>query len=75
MTDPRGFGPLQRLVRLWLAPDLPGVVLRRERRTRLLASAVLLAMGLGWGVFFALRGHWGVVLSDVALALCGIGVF
>ena len=75
MTDPRGFGPLQRLVRLWLAPDLPGVVLRRERRTRLLASAVLLAMGLGWGVFFALRGHWGVVLSDVALGLCGIAVF
>lgn len=75
MTDPRGFGLLQRLSQLWLAPDLLGVGLRRERRTRLLASAVLLLMGCAWGLFFALRGHWGVVLADVALALCGIGVF
>jgi len=74
-TAPGGPGLLQRLRQLWLAPDLMGIGQRRERRVRLLASAVLLVMGCAWGVFFALNAQWGIVLADGVLVLCGLGIF
>lgn len=59
----------------WLSPDLASVGQRRERRMRLLASLVMLALGCIWGIFFAYRGLWGIVLMDLVLILCGLGVF
>jgi EAL domain-containing protein (putative c-di-GMP-specific phosphodiesterase class I) len=65
----------KRLRQLWQSPDLALVSQRRERRMRLLASLLMLVMGVFWGVFFSLRGVWGIVLMDMALVLCGLGVF
>ncbi|MBA4289714.1 MAG: EAL domain-containing protein [Pseudomonas sp.] len=66
---------LKQLIKLWLAPDLALVGQRRERRMRLLTCLVLVVVGSIWGVFFSLRGEWGVVLMDVTLISCGIAVF
>lgn len=66
---------LKQLLRLWHASDLALIGQRRERRMRLLASLVLLSVGSIWGVFFTLRGVWGIVLMDVLMILCGLGVF
>ena len=66
---------LKQLIKLWLASDLALVGQRRERRMRLLSCLVLIIVGSIWGVFFSLRGEWGVVLMDVGLISCGISVF
>ena len=66
---------IKRVRQLWQSTDLALVSHRRERRMRLLASLLMLLMGAGWALFFAVRGSWNIVLMDVALMLCGIGVF
>lgn len=66
---------IKQVIKLWHAPDLALIGERRERRMRLLASLVLLLVGGFWGVFFALRGYWGVALLDLLLIACGLGVF
>lgn len=66
---------LRQLIKLWLASDLALVGQRRERRMRLLASAVLVVVAGIWGVFFGLRGLWGVVLVGLSMISCGIAVF
>lgn len=65
----------KQVIKLWLSPDLALVGQRRERRMRMLASLVLLLVGSLWGIFFSLRGNWGIVLVDLLMILCGIGVF
>ncbi|MGE8362732.1 putative bifunctional diguanylate cyclase/phosphodiesterase [Pseudomonas sp.] len=59
----------------WLSPDLAVIGQRRERRMRLLTSLVMLVLGVFWGVFFASRGLWNIVLMDLVLVACGLGVF
>ncbi|MCE5363920.1 putative bifunctional diguanylate cyclase/phosphodiesterase [Pseudomonas anguilliseptica] len=66
---------LKQVIKLWHAPDLALVGQRRERRMRMLASLVLLLVGSFWGVFFSLRGEWGIVMMDLLMIFCGIGVF
>ncbi|MBB2496751.1 putative bifunctional diguanylate cyclase/phosphodiesterase [Aquipseudomonas ullengensis] len=73
MNTPSAF--YKQVLKLWHAPDLALIGQRRERRMRLLASLVLVLLGTIWGCFFMLRGAWGIVLSDVVLILCGLGVF
>lgn len=65
----------KQVIKLWLSPDLALVGQRRERRMRMLASLVLFLVGSLWGIFFSLRGNWGIVLVDLLMILCGIGVF
>lgn len=65
----------KQVLRLWHAPDLALIGQRRERRMRMLASLVLLLVGGFWGLFFTLRGEWGIVMMDLLMILCGIGVF
>lgn len=65
----------KQVIKLWVSPDLALVGQRRERRMRMLASLVLLLVGSLWGIFFSLRGNWGIVLVDLLMILCGIGVF
>jgi O-antigen ligase len=65
----------KQVIKLWLSSDLALVGQRRERRMRMLASLVLLLVGSLWGIFFSLRGNWGIVLVDLLMILCGIGVF
>lgn len=66
---------LRRVQLLWRSNDLALVGQRRERRMRLLASALMVFMGIFWGAFFTFRGAWGIVSMDLALILCGLGVF
>lgn len=66
---------LKQVIKLWHAPDLALVGQRRERRMRMLASLVLLLVGSFWGIFFSLRGEWGIVMMDLLMIFCGIGVF
>ncbi|MFZ3155783.1 putative bifunctional diguanylate cyclase/phosphodiesterase [Pseudomonas sp.] len=66
---------LKQVIRLWHSPDLVLIGQRRERRMRMLASLVLLLVGSFWGVFFTQRGEWGIVLMDLLMILCGLGVF
>ncbi|WP_445938637.1 hypothetical protein [Pseudomonas sp.] len=66
---------LKQILKLWHSPDLALIGQRRERRMRMLASLVLLLVGSFWGLFFSLRGEWGVVLMDLLLIFCGLGVF
>ena len=66
---------LKQILKLWHSPDLALIGQRRERRMRMLASLVLLLVGSFWGLFFSLRGEWGVALMDLLLILCGLGVF
>lgn len=65
----------KQVLRLWHASDLALIGQRRERRMRMLASLVLLLVGSLWGIFFTLRGEWGIVLMDLLMILCGVGVF
>lgn len=64
----------KRLKQLWLAHDLALIGQRRERRMRLLASLVMLVIGVLWGAVFAARSAWLIVAMDLLLVLCGIGV-
>ncbi|WAC45649.1 EAL domain-containing protein [Pseudomonas sp. SL4(2022)] len=66
---------IRQIIKLWYSTDLALIGERRERRMRVLASLVLLLVGSFWGVFFALRGYWAIVLMDIVLILCGLGVF
>lgn len=66
---------LKQVIKLWHAPDLALVGQRRERRMRMLASLVLLLVGSFWGIYFSLRGEWGIVMMDLLMIFCGIGVF
>jgi EAL domain-containing protein (putative c-di-GMP-specific phosphodiesterase class I) len=66
---------IKSLIKLWHSPDLALIGERRERRMRLLASLVLLLIGSFWGIFFSLRGEWGIVLMDLLMILCGLSVF
>ncbi|WP_394561315.1 putative bifunctional diguanylate cyclase/phosphodiesterase [Aquipseudomonas alcaligenes] len=59
---------------LWIGADLPLIGRRRERRMRLLAGLLMVAMGCVWGIVFSLRGSWAIVLMDLALILSGLGV-
>lgn len=65
----------KRIRQLWQAADLALIGQRRERRMRLLASLVLVVIGIFWGCYFSLRGSWPIVLMDLALISCGLGVF
>lgn len=65
----------KRIVQLWQAGDLALVGQRRERRMRLLACLALGLIGIFWGIYFALRGTWTIVLMDVGMILCGLLVF
>lgn len=65
----------KRVRQLWQSSDLALVGQRRERRMRLLASLVMLVIGVVWGVFFSYRGAWAIVLMDLALVFGGLGVF
>jgi EAL domain-containing protein (putative c-di-GMP-specific phosphodiesterase class I) len=67
------FGKRVRL--LWQGADLALVGQRRERRMRLLASLVMVSMGLLWGLFFSFRGYWAIVVMDVVIILSGLTVF
>ena len=64
----------QHLLQLWQARDLALIGQRRERRMRLLASLVMIVMGVFWACVFSLRGAWSIVLMDVLLIACGLGV-
>jgi len=62
----------RRFRQLWQGADLALVGQRRERRMRMLASLVMIAMGLLWGVFFSSRGYWAIVVMDVGIILSGV---
>jgi len=55
-----------------------GTMARRRRRRAfhlLLATGlIMVALGLGWGAFFAWRGAWPVAAVELAIALLGLGV-
>ena len=65
----------KRLQQFWASADLGLIHHRRERRMRILASLVMLTMGVIWAIFFALRGAWGMVAMDMVLILSGLTVF
>lgn len=65
----------KRVRQLWHAADLALVGQRRERRMRMLASMVMVLMGLLWGLFFSSRGYWAIVVMDVIIILAGLAVF
>ncbi|WP_374593690.1 putative bifunctional diguanylate cyclase/phosphodiesterase [Aquabacterium sp.] len=49
---------------------------RHQRRVELLlllGSGLLIAVGLGWGGFFVLRGQWAITLVDAVLIGAGLG--
>lgn len=58
--------------RLWVAPELGLLYHRRERRVRLLTSAMMIFMGVVWGLFFASKGLWLVVAMDATLFSFGL---
>ncbi|MFN3771373.1 putative bifunctional diguanylate cyclase/phosphodiesterase [Ectopseudomonas guguanensis] len=65
----------RRVRQLWHGADLALVGQRRERRMRMLASLVMVAMGLLWGLFFSSRGYWAIVVMDVTIICSGLAVF
>lgn len=65
----------KRVRQFWHAADLALVGQRRERRMRMLASLVMVFMGLLWGLFFSSRGYWAIVAMDVTIVLSGLAVF
>ena len=65
----------KRVRQLWHAADLALVGQRRERRMRMLASMVMVLMGLLWGLFFSSRGYWAIVVMDITIILAGLAVF
>jgi EAL domain-containing protein (putative c-di-GMP-specific phosphodiesterase class I) len=57
-------------------PDRRSLGGRHQRRVELLlllGSVLLVAIGLGWGGFFALHRQWGIVLIDAVLVAAGLG--
>ena len=65
----------KRFRQLWQASDLALIGQRRERRMRLVASLVLVLIGIFWGSYFSLSGIWAIVVMDIALISCGLSVF
>lgn len=65
----------KRVRQLWHVADLALVGQRRERRMRMLASMVMVIMGLLWGLFFSSRGYWAIVVMDLTIILAGLAVF
>ena len=65
----------KRVRQLWHAADLALVGQRRERRMRMLASMVMVVMGMLWGLFFSSRGYWAIVVMDIVIVLSGVAVF
>lgn len=47
---------------------------RRVERLLLVASAVVVMAGVGWGTLFALRGNWPVVAFDAVVAALGAAI-
>ena len=47
---------------------------RRVRATLWFGAAALSLQGIGWAVFFIIRGAWPLVLIDLAVLAVGIGV-
>lgn len=66
---------IRRIQQLWSAADLALIHQRREQRMRLLASLVMVIMGLIWACVFIWRGAWGIVAMDMALIASGFVVF
>ena len=60
---------------LWQGADLALVGQRRERRMRMLASLMMIAVGLLWGGVFAWRGDWAIVVMDMTIICSGVAVF
>jgi adenylate cyclase len=52
--------------------DLGATYARRVRIMVLAASALMILLGFGWAVFFALRGDWTIVAADCLLVLSGV---
>ncbi|MBF8164076.1 EAL domain-containing protein [Pseudomonas mendocina] len=65
----------KRVRQLWHGADLALVGQRRERRMRMLASLVMVVIGLLWGLFFSLNGYWAIVVMDGVIILSGLAVF
>lgn len=42
---------------------------------RMLASMVMVVMGMLWGLFFSSRGYWAIVVMDIVIVLSGVAVF
>lgn len=56
-------------------PSAPGQLHERRVRMMLWVSAVLMvAIGLGWSVFFAVRGAWIIVAVELTMAVLGVVV-
>lgn len=56
-------------------PDRRSPGARHARRVELLltlGSALLMVIGLGWGLFFITLGRWGIVAVDAVLVLAGV---
>ena len=47
---------------------------RRIRWMLWIGASLLIALGLGWGVFFATVGEWVIVAMDVAMVVLGVAV-
>ena len=47
---------------------------RRVRVTLWIGSALLIVLGLGWGLFFYTRQAWAIVAADVAMLALGIAI-
>ncbi len=54
--------------------DLDARHRRRVRGTLLFGATFLCLQGIGWAVFFTLRGVWDLVLMDAGVILIGLGV-
>lgn len=65
----------KRVRQLWHGADLALVGQRRERRMRMLASLVMVGMGVLWGLFFLSHGYMAIALMDLAIILSGVAVF
>ncbi len=65
----------KRLRQFWASTDLGLIYQRRERRMRVLASVVMLLMGVIWAAFFAQQGNWLIVALDLVLIFAGLAVF
>ena len=63
---------IQRLEQFWRAVDLKRLEQRRARRALLLSGVLMALTGLGWALFFALRGQWPIVALDVVLLLAAL---
>jgi diguanylate cyclase len=60
---------IQRIRQYWLASEVGMVQRRRERRTLLLASFVMLLMGSSWAVLFGILQQWSLVSLDLVLII------